>query len=184
MYKYDSPFHSDFLIHWTGKDIEKRFHTTKWTENHSSIICEAAGKAYLERLKYILKYGLWLTKDDNEKILRINGEEIVTPNPPRVCFTELKLSDVRSHAAQYGRLGIGFKRFYVFDRLGGPMHYYQDKVKYTWFINSIFSKSKRFKKDDYYSCFLKGMAERSKTDDQTLDYKYFDEAEWRIIYSK
>ena len=125
MHKYYRPFHSDFLIHWTGYDIEKKYNTLNWTGNHSSTVNSSVGNAYLERLKYILKYGLWLTIEGKDQYLEIKNRKIKRPNPPRVCFTELKLSYARSHAADFGRLGIGFKRFFVFDRLGGPMCYYQ-----------------------------------------------------------
>ena len=56
------PIHSDFLIHWTGKDIDKK------TGLRST---EERDRLYLKRLKFILKYGLWMTKDKNREELYI-----------------------------------------------------------------------------------------------------------------
>jgi hypothetical protein len=61
MMGFDYSIHSDFLIHWTGKDID-------------------------------------------ENLI------IDVPAVPQTCFTELKLSQSRAHAREYGRLGIGGKR--------------------------------------------------------------------------
>ena len=192
MYKYYNPVHSDYIIHWTGKDIDKDQVWTNaqllktnikdpvWTDFHSSITNPEVNELYLERLKYILKYGLWMTKNEEDKYLKINGECIERPSPARTCFTELKLSDVRSHAAEYGRLGIGFKRFFLLDRLGSPMMYYQPNRK-NWFFPHYLSNRKQYNSNDYFACFLKHMTREAN--DNTLEYKYYDESEWRIIYS-
>jgi len=179
MYKYYNPVHSDYLIHWTGKDID-RDHSPDWTNKHSSKTNEKVDELYLERLKFILKYGLWMTKNKEDEYVEICGESIKRPFPVRTCFTELKLSYVRSHAAQYGRLGIGFKRFFLLNRLGAPMTYYQPDRK-NWFFPPYIYNRKHYNSNDFFACFLKHMT--GKANDDTLEYKYYDESEWRIIYS-
>jgi hypothetical protein len=179
MYRHYNPVHSDFLIHWTGKDIDTEYDIA-WANEHSSKTKPALIALYLERLKYILKYGLWMTKNPEDEYLEIADEKIKRPYTARTCFTELKLSSARAHAADYGRLGIGFKRFFLFNRLGAPMTYYQHDRK-NWFFPPYFSNSSGYALDDYFACFLKRMT--MKAEDGTLQYKYYDESEWRIIYS-
>ena len=42
---------------------------------------------------------------------------------PLTCFTEIRLSEAKSHAAKYGQLGLGFQRRFVIERCGGPVKY-------------------------------------------------------------
>ncbi len=165
------PIHSDFIIHWTGKDIDNLSNSNR-RENDN---------LYLERLRDILKYGLWMTKNKEETLVIIDGEKIKRPNVARTCFTELKLSEVQTHAKEFGSLGIGFKRLFLFDRLGSPMIYYLP-IRRNWFFPPFISNQNKNNLDLYFLCFLKSMARRTKND--RLQYKYFDESEWRIIYSE
>lgn len=179
MYRHYNPAHSDFLIHWTGRDIDQE-HDPDWTRNHSSNTPEYVTRLYIDRLKSILKFGLWMTKNIEDQYVEVKGEKFKRPFPARTCFTELKLSSVRSHASEYGRLGIGFKRFFLLDRLGAPMTYYQPDRK-NWFFPPYIPNRKDYKDGDYFACFLKPMTKKSS--DSTLEYKFYDESEWRIIYS-
>jgi len=165
------PIHSDFIIHWTGKDIDNLSNSNKREKDN----------LYLERLRDILKYGLWMTKNKEETLVIIDGEKIKRPNVARTCFTELRLSEVQTHAKEFGRLGIGFKRFFLFDRLGSPMIYYLP-IRRNWFFPPFISNQNKNNLDLYFLCFLKSMARRTKNG--YLQYNYFDESEWRIIYSE
>ncbi|RJP57580.1 MAG: hypothetical protein C4541_09920 [Candidatus Auribacter fodinae] len=174
----NKPVHSDFLVHWTGEDIDKE-HDQKWYENpkNQSLTNQGAFNAYLERLKYILKYGLWMIEsNDGEKIV-VNKQSYDKPIFPRTCFTELRLSEARKHAKRFGRLGIGFKRYYLFDRLGAPMIYVQEGTESVLF--PPFSK-KDFDESNPACSFLKHMC---PSDEKPKNYKYFDESEWRIVFS-
>lgn len=159
--------HSDFIIHWTGSDIDN-----KKDENVKK-------ELYIDRLKYILKYGLWMTKDKEDQIVKINNKAYNRPDVARTCFSELKVSDAQKHASEYGSLGIGFKRFYLFNRLGYPMIYYID-YRDSWLM-PFFTNKSAFDKHDYYSCFLKPMT--IEEPGKKLQYRFYDESEWRIIYS-
>jgi|WetSurMetagenome_2_1015567.scaffolds.fasta_scaffold22012_4 hypothetical protein len=176
MYKNYVPVHSDFIIHWTGKDIEKDSNKD-WTSNHTSLTDPETTERYLQRLKNILKYGLWMTDNSTDVPVANIKKDLKIPNHSRTCFTELKLSQARFHAAEYGRLGIGFKRFFLFDRLGAPMLYFIE-YRPNWLIPPLLN----IDTNDYYKCFFKTMTQKST--DTTIQYKFFDESEWRIIYSE
>jgi hypothetical protein len=120
----DYAIHSDFLVHWTGKDLDAQDDPNWDTSGKSAIGRECSlCRAYVDRLHSILKYGLWLT-EEQEIQLPVNGRQITIPSTPKVCFTELKLSESRTHAKRYGRLGIGVKRPYLFSRFGRPLAYF------------------------------------------------------------
>lgn len=100
---FDYAIHSSFLIHWTGKDIDDLY-DKKWYEKDKSETSEDVSRLYIKRLHDILKYGLWMTEEN-----KLRFSKIVIPTIPKTCFTELKISESRKHAKQYGRLGIGVK---------------------------------------------------------------------------
>jgi hypothetical protein len=176
----DTPIHSGFIIHWTGKDIDDVYDKDLAAKRDYSETSQEATERYIERLKNILKYGLWMTKKDEDKSVIVNGKTISRPHVARTCFTDLKLSEARAHAAKYGRLGIGVKRPFLFARLGSPMSYFHPKRR-NWFFDPYLSKDDEGEIKDYYSCFLKQMGE--KLSSGSWDFRYFNESEWRIIYS-
>ena len=135
MRQFTETIHSDFLIHWTGKDIDENLQPD-WNAKKSSITNDKKiVNAYLERFKNILKYGLWMTRDDAIEMLRVNRQNppFEIPSVPRICFTELKLSEARKHAQKFGRLGIGVKRYFLFDRMGSPLIYIQFETENIFF---------------------------------------------------
>src|SRR5687768_5529321 len=122
----DYALRSDFLVYWTGKDLDQNL-DPDWDKEYPkpARMRDQNGpiaRAYLKRLKDILKYGLWLTQDS--EWIELEGKRVDLPSVPRLCFTELKLSESRRHAHRYGRLGIGVKRPFVFFRHGRPLTYF------------------------------------------------------------
>jgi len=87
------------------------------------------------------------------------------------------LSEVRKHAAKFGRLGIGFKRYFVFERMGSPLMYVQENTNNLFFppFTDFFSEEREM------LSFVKHMCPKGKTPQK---YDLFDESEWRIIYSE
>ena len=183
---------SNILIHWTGKDIDaqdQKFSKTlpvNWRkyclrpiEQPSLIEEPTLIKAYVNRLRDILKFGLWVTNDKSiddigkeSSCSKDDGRVYETPNVARVCFTELKLSESRKHAFEFGRLGIGMKKMFLVKRGGQPMIYIADKKGHkepNWFLSE--------ESHEVQNCFFKFMSE---TED--LNYKYYSESEWRIAY--
>lgn len=170
----DYAVRSDFLIHWTGFDIDQNL-DPNWYSDHRpdlrrSVPTECWNK-YKNRLKNILKYGLWMTVEQD-----VRCGSVILPDTPRTCFTELKISQSRNHANRYGRLGIGFKRPFLFHRFGRPMVYYG-------FSNDQF-------KDKYLEACVEELSDKSllhffKPMNETaadLNYQLYSESEWRIIF--
>ena len=199
---YDYAIHSDFLIHWTGNDIEpksekddeyekdkdgKSVKIPAWyLKDRSSTECSVTAQ-YLKRLRDILKFGLWMTEEDigtsvcNFKNKHVECEECDAGKKiesiTRTCFTELKVSESRKHARKYGRLGIGVKRRFLFERSGRPVAYYQnykgkDEIQYCdQFFKSTASCNKSM------LGFFKPMGKSG------IRFDYYPESEWRIIDS-
>jgi len=170
---YDYAIHSSFLIHWTGKDIDKE-HDELWHEADKSKTKQDVTDLYLTRLYNILKYGLWMT-EENSKTFLFDGTSIPIPKAPTTCFTELKLSESRKHARRYGRLGIGVKRPFIFDRGGRPVIYYHPH---------------RLTSDVFLKHCVKDLANRSLLNffkpmhsSKILNFDLYAESEWRIICS-
>ena len=175
---FDYAIHSDFLIHWTGKDIDDKY-DKEWYKSDKSKTnknCDITDK-YIKRLHDILKYGLWMNKKIDSETIEVNGQSFEKPMIARTCYTELKLSEVRVHAKKFGRLGIGVKRYYLFDRLGSPMKYVQFDTQNLFFPPyAIYDKNNP---ESENLSFYKHMCS-----DRPLTYDLFSESEWRIIYSE
>jgi hypothetical protein len=159
--------HSDILVHWTGHDIEK-LNSSDTQKNN----------LYLERFKNILKFGLWMKKAKEPESIQINDLEIKMPIIARACFTELKLSMSEDHAKLHGKLGIGVKRYFLFDRLGAPMNYCQFQT-HNLFFPPYSNVLTRDKSGEEILSFFKHMCSG-----RPLKYDYYNESEWRIIYSE
>ena len=172
---FDYAVHSDFLIHWTGKDLDS-LHDPKWHESNKFKASDDLTDLYIKRLHNILQYGLWMTEEEGLK-LTFGEEPISIPPTPKVCFTELKLSESRKHARQYGRLGIGVKRPFLFDRSGRPLLYYgfHERVKNDKFMESC---ARELQNKDLLNFF------KPMNSSETLNYDFYSESEWRILYFK
>lgn len=166
---YDYAIHSDYLIHWTGKDIDRE-HDPSWYGSDKSKTDSNVDDRYLVRLRDILAYGLWMTDEAGWS----PSSTLIVPPAPVCCFTELKVSESRRHARQYGRLGIGVKRPFLFERFGRPLSYFGfGKVSNDVFLQSC----ARDLSDKSLMHFFKPM--NSST---VLNYDYYSESEWRILF--
>jgi len=169
--------HSDFLIHWTGEDIDQKYDSDWYGKADRKQIDGNAESEYLDRLRNILQFGLWMTEEPD----RTFGG-VTIPRTPKCCFTELRLSESRKHASRYGRLGIGVKRPFLFTRHGRPLVYFG------------------FGEDDHNDRFLKGCASdlkdkrmlnffkpmnsprgRPRPGYPMFDYDFYAESEWRLL---
>jgi len=180
----DYSVHSDLLIHWTGSDIDEC--DSQWQQHGVSTEClPEIDNKYLKRLSDILTYGLWMTLEAKHDLDLGSGQKQTAPECSRICFTELKLSESRRHASRYGRLGIGVKRKFLFDRGGRPVIYYGpiDYLQKDSFLRGCadqledkrllhFFKPMDMPKDDMFN--PKG---------DSFNYEYYAESEWRIIYT-
>jgi Putative abortive phage resistance protein AbiGi, antitoxin len=172
---YDYAVHSDFLIHWTGKDIDHEHQPTWYDDHHHSKTDKFVSDLYLRRLRDILTYGLWMT-DEGDRKFRVGTHEITIPATPQCCFTELKLSESRSHAARYGRLGIGVKRPFLFRRFGRPLAYFGfgEQSHNDKFLEACLHDLT----DKRLMNFFKPM----NSNPRELTYELYTESEWRILF--
>jgi hypothetical protein len=168
---YDYAIHSDYLIHWTGRDIDQDY-DANWYESDKSRTSSDVDERYLVRTRDILMHGLWMTEEAGWS----PAPNVTIPPTPVCCFTELKVSESRRHARQYGRLGIGVKRPFLLQRFGRPLCYFGfGKVSDDVFLQSC----ARDLSDKSLMHFFKPMNSSS-----TLNYDYYAESEWRIIFLK
>jgi len=175
--------HSDFLVYWTGKDIDDKYDSL-WEQKNEPKLDKNIIDPYIDRLKSILRYGLWMTSSENDQQTFYKGKPIKRASFWRTCFTELKLSEARVHAKRFGRLGIGLKRPFVLGRRGSPIVYYREEFG-NWFFEPFLPNAQGeigIPVDAWWSYYLKSMNE-GKTNSGYMQYKNFDESEWRIIYS-
>lgn len=93
---YDYAIHSDYLIHWTAKDIDKD-HDPGWSLQHNCRTTPDVTERYTARLRDIVTHGLWMTEEPARTIKC----GVTFPATPVCCFTELKLSLSRRHARQF-----------------------------------------------------------------------------------
>lgn len=175
--------HSDFLIHWTGRDIDDKYEPN-WEKKNDTILNKEIVGPYIERLKNILEHGLWMTSSESDSPLICKGREFGRLPFARTCFSELKLSESHIHAKRFGRLGIGVKRFFVSNKRGAPMIYFRPECDNYFFTNrnKITQNECQFQENEFWSYYLKSMDE-GRRGEGFVQYKNFDESEWRIIYS-
>jgi len=166
----DYAIHSDFLIHWTGKDIDCEHDRDWYSRKDEARIGEEAENKYLRRLRDILTFGLWMTEE-----AQCTLGDVVIPATPKCCFTELKISESRKHASQYGRLGIGVKRPFLFRRYGRPLAYcgFHEKGCDDKFLKAC--------ADDFKN---KNMLNFFKTMNSSAEFTYdvYGESEWRLLF--
>jgi hypothetical protein len=124
---FDYAVHSDFLIHWTGRDIDNKYEPD-WYDAPRRKMAQEVTDAYVRRIQNVLEYGLWMTEEPAFK-LRFDVDTVTVPPVTRTCFTELRLSLSMRHAKQYGRLGLGVKRPFLFDRRGRPLVYFGRSIE-------------------------------------------------------
>jgi len=176
-----APTHSDNLIYWTGRDIIKDHGNLGPNEKEYK---KEVVEAFLRRLADILEYGLWMTKRTKDDFIKIknNHKPFLKPNVPRVCFTELKLSDSILHAKNFGPLGIGFKRLFVTNRMGSPVYYISQYGSHLFFppYSELYNPDSS---DFEMFCFFKNMSS-GRDVQRYISYDLYEESEWRIIYSE
>lgn len=146
----------------------------KYPQDHPSVrLSGDLEEKYLERLKNILCFGLWMTESKSPEKIYANGQQHELPQIPRICFTELKLSESRTHAYKFGRLGIGVKRLFLSDRCGQPMHYVNTIGQSLFFPPYV---DKNMLKNPLFTFF------KNMSTPHDLTYDFYSESEWRIIY--
>jgi len=160
--------HSKILVHWTGKDIET---------NHDK---DEKPQLYVDRLKDDLLEGLYAKPTIEDSIRGLKIKDIT-----RLCFTEIRLSQAKTHADRYGKLGIGFSRDFIMNKGGRPVIYIPfeppaDNYLLEASIRNVYKESKNHHEINASSililAYVKRMSDRNKIND------YYEEMEWRIVH--
>jgi hypothetical protein len=174
----DYAIHSDFLVHWTGRrDIDELFEPNWSTQTRNQLHeinrTAAIWRAYSERLRDILKFGIWLTECD-EPPIRIDDVVVPVPRTPKTCFT--KAIGLSPPCVKVWATRVGVKRPFVFQRLGRPLAYYGFSAKAH--TDPLLTAAARDIKDKSLLNFFKPM-----NIDGPLDYGLYAESEWRILHN-
>ena len=175
---------SDFLIHWTGKCIQRDYTSLNDTERNK----------YISRLRGTLNEGLWMTRP-KERIYGFNSSIEITKYPV-TCFTEIKLSDTHEHTARYGCLGFGFSRKFVIERCGAPVQYVSGTgddaiigniATVLRLLEQLPNTSLRFTDEKFLSKLISGIEINARfiknMSESPHGFEFLDEAEWRIVYT-
>jgi hypothetical protein len=160
--------HSKILVHWTGKDIESNPSANK-------------SQLYVERLIDDLQNGLF-TKRTTEAVIRKKKIKHLV----RICFTEIRLSQARTHAERYGKLGIGFTRDFIMNKGGRPVIYIPFEIREDGhllenLIRTVYDKStgndEIHKSTKWIMAHVKRMSNEKGED-------YYEEMEWRLVHDE
>ncbi|GAP68712.1 hypothetical protein BA6E_104160 [Bacteroidales bacterium 6E] len=160
--------HSKFLVHWTGKEFK--------SDDSKNIV---------DRLKDNLSHGLYM--NTGSEFMIGSNNTTVTTSVSRVCFTEIRLSQAKNHSDSYGKLGIGFNREFVLERMGGPVFYVQNGengavVEHFAYLHQHLRSNENQIMVDRLNTIMGFMKNMSVENDSEL--KYYEEMEWRIIQLK
>jgi hypothetical protein len=153
------PLHSDILVHWTGKDFKQL-------------------PEYVERLKAFYIKGIRANRPTKEERIYGFGTDVFLYIRPMVCFTEIRISQSKTHADRYGKLGIGFSRNYLMDRGANPVFYLRNSK--NGIVNTNFASLVPMAKDySNLEVFLSYCKSMSSEPDNELDF--YEEMEWRTV---
>ena len=110
----------------------------------------------------------------------------------RLCFTEIRLSQAKSHSQRYGKLGIGFHRDYIANKGGRPVIYLPWEADNRFLDECIWrawAKAKTQGNDEiekllkWILAFCKLMSNGKP--ENSPDYKdWYEEMEWRLVYGE
>lgn len=160
--------HSKILVHWTGK------------EDFEHLPEAEKARKYLDRLKDYYENGLFLKRNTEAVIRKKKIKNLV-----RLCFTEIRLSQTKTHAARYGKLGIGFIRDFVLNRGGRPVIYIPFKADVCFLedcLRTAYDKSADH--EDVHRALKWIMAYVKRMSEKEGGDEYYEEMEWRIVYDE
>ena len=172
---------SDFLVHWTGKDIGL----------DPSTLTNVAKQKYVDRLFSILDSGFWMTEPPEPEHVQGNGESWFKYRTPQVCFTEIRMTQVLAHAQVYGLAGIVVSRKFVLDRFGTPVIYVRNHQNETLVTNLNvvlnYLETRDTAGDSTATNAKNALGDaiarlKAMSSINTDDFKYLEEQEWRVIH--
>jgi len=176
--------HSKLLVHWTGQTSFESLPDADKTDK------------YADRLKDWYQKGLF-TKKKDELLLRLPrpGQGYVKKphmDLVRLCFTEIRLSQAKSHSKRYGKLGIGFNRDYIVNKGGRPVIYVPWEAQFRLLDECIWQAWEKAKSQGsdgiekllkWILAFCKLMSNGEPEDSPKYE-DYYEEMEWRLVYGE
>jgi len=177
MARFDQNVHSDFLVHWTGRDIDRD--DPDWDDPRYHMSQDIAHR-YAQRLASILEHGFWMTREPSRQVTVKPNAPLTVPSVVRTCFTALKLSASRQHAHDYGRLGVGVKRPFLVNRKGRTLVYYawSDNTQDP-FVHACLTDLKERELLGYLQPMNRTPQTRTSG---RMVFDLYEETEWRVIY--
>lgn len=162
--------HSETLVHWTGKtDFEDQ-----------GFADHVKALKYVERLKDDYQNGLYVKRTEEEATLR----GMIIKRFFRICFTEIRLSQAKTHADLYGKLGIGFTRDFIMNKGGRPVIYVPFDADICLMEDSLRSAyEKSAGNEDVHKELLWLLAHVKRMSDERKR-EYYEEMEWRLLFHK
>ena len=160
--------HSKILVHWTGRDFEQSPSGSK-------------PQQYVDLLKDDCQKGLYAKRVTEASIRGIKLKYLV-----RLCFTEIRLSQAKTHAERYGKLGIGFAREFIMDKGGRPVIYipFEPKKGGCLLEDSIAAVHERSRHDPDIHRAMKWIMAHVKRMSNEKGEDFFEEMEWRLVYDE
>ena len=160
------------LVHWTNRSLARR------------PLCKDVREEYLRILRSFYRDGVRFTSPTRAEFVRGVYVSTALPTLPIICFTEIRLSQVARHSAEYGQLGIGFSRDYLMAMGANPVFYVQNANQ--GIVNTNLSRladaAPHVDGLDVIMAYMKPMGEY--TDGGDPDVCYYREREWRIVGCK
>ncbi len=167
----DNAYSVKIFGHWPARDI-----------NEEKCDEDAKRDLYLKRLRDDYVDGFFAKKCEEGTLRGMKLKGLV-----RLCFTEIRLSQVETHTRRYGKLGIGFDRKFLINRGGRPVIYIpfeatdklmEDTMKFVY-KNSKGQVHERLK---WLFAFVKRMSDKPTTHKDSQDF--LEELEWRVVYGE
>lgn len=195
------------LAHWTGKDLDGKYVLSELREKYVERLINTL------RTGLWLTHGSAEFVEGWERDPGMKRNLVIPESLSRVCFTELHPKDASDHVVKYGHMAFVFKRSFIERCGGGPVIYSTfrdwkvtnlDEVRkildYLSKEESVYLKTQGcILKKEYIEKLqnafnqvlanLKNMHSPCKHDGcdpsgSCLKYDFYDEFEWRIIYTQ
>ncbi len=126
--KPSGTIHREQLFHWIGRHVDVR--------NKKKILSDELAGEVVTMIGDSLVNGLWVKTPRLPETFTSNGKTFPL-DLPIACFTEWSLGDSLPHTMEYGRVGFGFPKRWVFERGGQSVTYFRHNEKGP-FLKSVF----------------------------------------------
>lgn len=121
--------HRQQLFYWMGGSLERKNRGRKVFSDR--LVAECLGQ-----LRGSLEKGLWVKSPRFPERFEFNGGQF-SLNAPTCCFTKWSLGESLPHTSEYGRIGLGFPKRWVIERVGQSVTYFRHCQRES-FLQSIF----------------------------------------------